>query len=310
MKNAITHVYISPHLDDAVCSCGGLIREQTARGERVLVVTLFTMGAQNEKTLPPYLRALHCLWGFSVEDPFIRRREEDRAALEMLGADYRHLGLQGALYRQAPDGHYLYPGLGFFGRPADEDLPLLAHIRRILLDLRSAYPEATFYAPLAVGGHVDHRLVNQAMLYVPGPTSYYEDIPYVLLGKVSPFVLWTLSLTARLGLRPRVLNMGYGGASVSLKLAAQGWSRFLGGPTLTLLFNRPSRLMQWRSVLHPIDLPAKFESMLQYTSQIPMMFGSSGRAWKALESYATSLQRGIRTTCERQWLLEPRPQTP
>ena len=33
-------IYLAPHLDDAVLSCGGQIFERTARGENVLVVTV------------------------------------------------------------------------------------------------------------------------------------------------------------------------------------------------------------------------------------------------------------------------------
>ncbi len=34
------HIYIAPHLDDAVLSCGGQIAQHTATGARVLVVTI------------------------------------------------------------------------------------------------------------------------------------------------------------------------------------------------------------------------------------------------------------------------------
>lgn len=303
MDKPISHLYIAPHLDDAVCSCGGLIREQTAQGERVLVVTLFTAGAQDEDSLPTHLRALHRLWGFQSGDPFASRRAEDRAALALLGADDLHLGWQGALYRQARNGHFLYKGLGLFGTPVREDVRTLARIRRALLNLRAEHPAATFYVPLAVGGHVDHRLAHHAARHVPDPVRYYEDIPYVLLGRVSPMILRLLGLAARTGLTPG--GGGYGRAGASLTQRLQGWSGWLGGPQLTLLTNRPPHLYAWQSVLHPIDLRLKFEAILQYASQMPMLFGTSGRAWRALDSYARSLGRG-RTPCERQWLWQPR----
>lgn len=298
------HIYISPHLDDVICSCGGLIQEQSKRGERVLVVTLFTAGIEDQEELPPYLRALHRLWGFHNADPFALRRAEDLAALELVGADHLHAGWSGALYRRSHDGRFLYTGLGYFGRPAAEDLHLLAQMRRLLFRLRRENPDAIFYAPLGVGGHVDHRLVFQAARYVPGPLRFYEDIPYVFLGKVSPLVLQVLGIAARLGLRANTVS-SLGQTGTSLVSALQSRTSLLSGPQLTLLTNRPPRQNYWRDIVHPIDLQAKFEAMLQYTSQIPMLFGSTQWAWKSLETYALSIQRGGRRPLERQWALQP-----
>ncbi|KAB2956573.1 MAG: PIG-L family deacetylase, partial [Thermoanaerobaculia bacterium] len=41
---------LSPHLDDAVLSCGGRIADEVARGRDVLVVTVFTA---DEPAEPP-----------------------------------------------------------------------------------------------------------------------------------------------------------------------------------------------------------------------------------------------------------------
>lgn len=306
MSNPIHHVYVSPHLDDAVCSCGGLIHQQISRGENVLVVTLFSAGIEAIEDLPPYLRALHVVWGYGTTDPFAVRRQEDLNALATLGADHLHLGWRGALYRQSQDGRFLYSGLGYFGRPVQADTRLLVQLRRRLLDLRRQYPEATFYAPLGVGGHVDHRLTHRAARQIPGPMCYYEDVPYVFVGKLSPFVMGVLSSLSRLGVRK---NFSGGGKASSLVSIIQSRTALFGGPQLALFSNRAPHPSHWQRVLHPIDLPAKFEAVLAYTSQIPMLFGSSDRAWRSLENYATSIQREIASPMERQWELTPRPAT-
>ena len=41
----LKHVYLSPHLDDAVLSCGGAIHRAGAAGEAVLVITVFAAEA-------------------------------------------------------------------------------------------------------------------------------------------------------------------------------------------------------------------------------------------------------------------------
>ena len=63
-------VVVSPHLDDAVLSCGGILALAARRRERSVVVTVFTEGADHE-----------------------RRRAEDREALAIVGAEPLHLRL-------------------------------------------------------------------------------------------------------------------------------------------------------------------------------------------------------------------------
>ncbi|MHA1303522.1 MAG: PIG-L deacetylase family protein [Candidatus Heimdallarchaeaceae archaeon] len=36
------HIFLSPHLDDAVASCGGLIAKLVEQGNKVIVATFFT----------------------------------------------------------------------------------------------------------------------------------------------------------------------------------------------------------------------------------------------------------------------------
>ncbi|MBN1966829.1 MAG: PIG-L family deacetylase [Anaerolineae bacterium] len=308
MSKPYSHIYISPHLDDAVCSCGGLIKSQTARGERVLVLTLFTAGIEDENELPPYLRALHLVWGFGttegLNDPFAARRQEDLAALDMLGAAHQHIGWRGALYRQASDGRFLYSGLSYFGPPVKEDQRLLARIRRLMLSLRQQYPEAILYAPLGVGGHVDHRLTHQAARYVPGPMRFYEDVPYVFMGKVAPVIMNLMALSARIGWRGSQYS---GGGRINGWISAvQSRTSLFGGPQLSLWSNRRLGSGHWQPLAYPIDLPAKFDAMVQYASQIPMLFGSPQWAWQSLETYATSIEKNAHLPHERQWALQTR----
>ena len=54
----LTHVYLSPHLDDAVLSCGGMIHRQAQAGERVVVVTVCA-GDPPPGPLSDFARSLH-----------------------------------------------------------------------------------------------------------------------------------------------------------------------------------------------------------------------------------------------------------
>lgn len=181
------HIYLSPHLDDVVLSCGGLIFEQARRGDTVAVITLFAASPSPLQSLSPFAQSLHERWqasapaGIDFSDPPALRRAEDLRALAAL-----HPAVQ-AVYYTLPDCIYrIDPATGLalyaneeaiFG-PVQPTDPALA-------DLRSVPPlpeSATLYAPLAIGHHVDHQVVRcvvEGWGLPPQRVCYYEDYPYV-----------------------------------------------------------------------------------------------------------------------------------
>ncbi len=295
------HIYLSPHLDDAALSCGGLIATQTARGERVLVVTMFTAGLE-PGNLPAHLRRMHAAWGCGGIDPFVIRRLEDSTALRRLGADYRHVGWQGALYRRGKNGRFLYRGLNYFGRIAQGDAGLQADITHLLNELRRDNPDAMFYAPLGIGVHVDHALVYTAARRTPGPICFYEDMPYVLLGNLAPPILRLLAaLSDRLP-----ATHGYSGGHLAPPVARlQSRPGPHSGPRLTLVASRIAQGERWLSNLYAIDLPAKIDAVLDYRSQLPMIFGTEHLARRALAHYAARLAPEGVGLWERLWQPAP-----
>jgi len=182
---AYHHVYLSPHLDDAVLSCGGGIHAQVAAGESVLVATLFSEGPANPapELLSPFAAELHRRWGLG-HDPMAGRRAEDRRALALLGATVLHLPFADGVYRTGPDGTPLYPSRNaIFGLPhptESEASGLLDQLIHALATLLTS-PQSRIYVPLGVGGHVDHRLTRLAAeRWHPARAdfSYYEEYPY------------------------------------------------------------------------------------------------------------------------------------
>lgn len=169
---------LSPHLDDAALSCGGLIRQLVRAGRPVRVVTLFA--GHPGPDLSPFARETHRSWGEDL-DPLARRKAEDEAALRVLGAESRYLAFRDALYR-GEEGAWRYPCReALFGEihPDDRDLP--QKLIEALDDLLPRGEGATVYAPLAVGDHVDHQLAHQAALLLRGRSFevvFYEDAPY------------------------------------------------------------------------------------------------------------------------------------
>jgi LmbE family N-acetylglucosaminyl deacetylase len=182
---AAQHIYLSPHLDDAALSCGGSIYRQSQRGESIAVITVFAASPPPGDPLSPFARSLHDRWHASApdahfDDPPAARRAEDRRALAALGENIAviHHPLPDCIYRLDPaTGAALYASESAIFSPVHPADPALAALRR----LPPLPPGAVLYAPLAVGGHVDHRLLRKVTLACdapPGAIRFYEDYPY------------------------------------------------------------------------------------------------------------------------------------
>jgi LmbE family N-acetylglucosaminyl deacetylase len=170
-------IYISPHLDDAVLSCGGLIREQTLSKTRVEIWTICA-GDPPESGLSPFAQALHTLWGTGLDTPALRRAE-DITACQRIGARYRHLSFLDCIYRRSRDGNWLYPGeQSIFGELSAEDAPTANTLQTFLA--ASLKPDDVLVIPLTIGNHVDHQMVRSALEGLGRPLFYYADVPYVL----------------------------------------------------------------------------------------------------------------------------------
>lgn len=168
-------IYLSPHLDDAVLSAGGLIYEQTHAGLPVEIWT-FMCGYAPEEAVSPFAQRLHSLWGFSSAEETTRmRREEDRNAAAHVGATVRHFDFLDCIYRRAPDGEWLYSDITTPPRPEDAGIPaqiagtISAHLQ----------PDDVLVCQLSVGSHVDHVLVRQGAELQGHSLRYDIDVPYI-----------------------------------------------------------------------------------------------------------------------------------
>ncbi|MCB8977158.1 MAG: PIG-L family deacetylase [Ardenticatenaceae bacterium] len=171
-------IYLSPHLDDAVLSCGGRIYLETAVSHPVLIVTPMAGEPAPDLQLSAFAQELHQRWELP-QDAVRARRAEDVAACQILGADYLHWDIPDCVYRTDPaTGEPCYPtweSIITTQHPTDE-----ATIAYLVQQLSQLPPADEIVVPLTAGNHVDHRLVRQAAERVFGPTQlcYYEDYPY------------------------------------------------------------------------------------------------------------------------------------
>jgi LmbE family N-acetylglucosaminyl deacetylase len=150
---------LSPHLDDAVLSCPVHLQRLRAQGQAVVVATIFTEGDQ------------------SAEAQYRQRRAEDRRAVRALGCSRFHFGFLDAPFRS--DAYRDFCGIAFGEVDPTTQAAVADRIGRLAARLK---PERVF-APLAVGNHVDHRLVRQAALRAVSHDRllFYEDRPYAFV---------------------------------------------------------------------------------------------------------------------------------
>lgn len=183
----LTHVYLSPHLDDAVFSCGGLIARQVADGDLVTVVTICA-GDPPIGPLSEFALSLQERWGEGITS----RRIEDRMACGRLDASVHHLDIPDAVYRLGPNDESLYTSeADIFGPLHPSEQGLVNHLAAVLPGVILAVDRV--YAPQAIGGHVDHRLVRLAANMLELPLSYYYDLPYAARGGELPAELPVIS---------------------------------------------------------------------------------------------------------------------
>jgi LmbE family N-acetylglucosaminyl deacetylase len=185
-------LFISPHLDDAALSCGGLIKRLTKSGHPVLVATVFTSDLPQGLPMSWLARRNQMAWGAGML-PFASRRDEDVNAMKTLEADHIHLGLLDAMYRMdaGNNSYYVKNTVGVPVVPID-----MENCRKLLTakfqEIQSRYGDGVLrvFCPMGLGGHVDHMIVRNVVesFWKPDEIVYYEDYPYA--GKARAIEKW------------------------------------------------------------------------------------------------------------------------
>jgi LmbE family N-acetylglucosaminyl deacetylase len=176
-------IFLSPHLDDVALSCGGLLWEQ-AESENASAVWTICAGDPPPGPLSPFAESLHQRWGVG-RDAIRARRSEDLISCSRLGADCHHFPIPDCIYRcSAIDGQALYASEeAIFGSLHPDESSLVGEIADLLaqkLHECGKTDTVRLVCPLALGGHVDHRLARAAADLLGQPLWYYADYPYVI----------------------------------------------------------------------------------------------------------------------------------
>ncbi len=167
-----TALFISPHLDDAVFSCGGTLAKMAGEGWRTILCTIFTKSVLNPKEF-----ALACQLdknlSADVDYMKLRRAEDFRAARILKAAEVLHLNFPEAPHRGYESAPELFAGVKAgdeIWKPVAEHLELLNEIHQ---------PEIVF-APQGLGNHCDHKQTIEATLrsFAAEKVRWYRDTPY------------------------------------------------------------------------------------------------------------------------------------
>lgn len=154
--NRYCWVFLSPHFDDAVLSCGGMIYELARQG---IPVEVWTVCGAIPALESDKAQKFHREWGVSSGKEAVEmRREEDREACKILGATPIHFDLCDKIYRQDDCGFVEYMKRELSNIPAQNNL----------------------ITNFAVGNHPDHTLTRNAAESAGRFLKYYLEIPYQL----------------------------------------------------------------------------------------------------------------------------------
>jgi LmbE family N-acetylglucosaminyl deacetylase len=305
------HVYISPHMDDAVLSCGGRIAMQVSRGEGVLVVAVFseiggTRAVSSMPGIPPGgLREM---------------QDEDETALGCLEVDHLRLNYRDGAFRQR------FPLLryGLHLRAEERFAGIFGAIRTDIERICSAAACRNLYLPLGIGQHIDHHLAFRIGFHLkrnpanPLAVSFYEDIPYALIPHALDYRLRAIGLAAfsnsheRPSIREKIMAIH---RSVR-DLTTLTRDRFLRKGALLVALTAGIVWIETvaRSIRHRggeglrpevVDAAPFFEkkvaAILDYRSQTPLFFKSEEALRRSLRQYSLDIGGSAEQYLERYW---------
>lgn len=146
---------VSPHIDDAILSCGVRMMRAASRGDEVLSLNVFSAGTND-----------------------INRQKEELAASATIGAQPFFLNELDAPDR---DARYKSDIEIFFGNFANVAPSFIDHVAKRITDFFVEHKIEHAFFPLGGGTHIDHRIVHAAGRQIKDHDIwFYEDRPYTL----------------------------------------------------------------------------------------------------------------------------------
>lgn len=184
LERSRSFVFLSPHLDDAVFSCGLLLAKLRKLNKKVKVITIFSDCTSSPKTPQSKLFLEQC--GFvNGKKLFAERRLEDQLASKTLGFTPVHLNFIDAAWRLNDKNKPVYRSsdIQFSGKVSAYDTHLKPKIINKLKNVINPTEKCVVFAPFGEGGHVDHVLVRNIASEMFSGVFLWSDFPYNLHSK-------------------------------------------------------------------------------------------------------------------------------
>jgi glycosyltransferase involved in cell wall biosynthesis/LmbE family N-acetylglucosaminyl deacetylase len=194
IKNKTPCYFISPHLDDAVLSAGGLI-SYLSKNVPVNVINVFSKGDRRPYTFSA--KRFLSQSGYKDTEGFYRERAiEDKRVLRDVNIKPHDLEFVDALWRKDKNGrkhgvmgrlipelNHVYPTYRFHvksGKVSKNDSVLARNIQRKLKKVINGDLSCIVFCPIAQGNHVDHILTREICSKNFKNVVYWLDYPYSL----------------------------------------------------------------------------------------------------------------------------------
>ena len=174
IENKSHLIFLSPHADDAVWSCGGLISKSVRKDCRTEVITIY-LGNPTEKDLPKLQQK-----ELSKKGSIEQRKVEDIEAFKLLKIKGEAWGFPSRFLRKP----WLTKRTKIFDSPEGElitNTEDFIELEKSITELFNNNPSAYFFAPIGVGKNYDHVEVFIATINVAlkqnrlGHIFFYED---------------------------------------------------------------------------------------------------------------------------------------
>jgi LmbE family N-acetylglucosaminyl deacetylase len=195
-------IILSPHMDDAAISCGGLLTRLKDYGS-TLVINIFAGNPEPRDWLKGDKRG-------KIRRSFTspqRRRMEDKRALTSINCDYVHLGFCDSIYRRdRVTRALLYRQFkNIWQPPSKEDISAIQEVYAVVEKLCTNLGAVLVISPLGIGYHVDHLIcanVGLKLMKSGLRVVFVEDFPYSVASVYPGLVDNAQSAMMRLGCEP------------------------------------------------------------------------------------------------------------
>ncbi|MGV7962789.1 PIG-L family deacetylase [Photorhabdus tasmaniensis] len=257
------HLFLSPHLDDVALSAGGLIYKLISENQKVVILTFFT--EHDQYLTSHYLDSVNNDNMNSFTKLYSKRVNEDIAFCKKLSAIPIHGKILDCIYRVDQCGEPIYKHSAMIYSGLVHKSDYASDMAEDLINKTlSNYQPDYIYAPLGIGRHVDHIIINNLAYNIKGSRNFkillYEDFPYVL-GKYP------------------TINPD------SLESALLRNNKF-----------------DKNAILVDIDLKEKMQNILFYESQLESLFDNKSNLSISLKEYHHSISKT--QIQERFWLIK------